>query len=73
MLITAVSTAVSIGVPAFIVVMLLAVGYGYFTREGSGIASHPTHGDDAPGSIGRTESSGQDEGQGSTLETHGTQ
>ncbi len=72
MLIIAVSTAVSVGVPAFIVVMLCAIGYGYFTREGSGIASHPTHGDDAPGSIGRTEASGQDEGEGSMLETHGT-
>ena len=72
MLIIALSTVAKIGIPAFIAVMLMAVGYGYFTREGSGIASHPTHGDDAPGAIGRTESSGQDEGDGSVLATHGT-
>jgi len=73
MLIVAASTAVSIGVPAFILVMLCAIGYGYFTREGSGINSHRSDGrDGAPGAVGHSESSGRDEGEGSAFEQRGT-
>ena len=56
-----------------ILLMLAGVVYGFFTRAGSGINQHRqsrTHG--APGSRGKTEVSGKDEGEGSTLDTHGT-
>lgn len=56
-----------------LVLILVGVIYGFYTREGSGIASHPTDGsDDAPGAKGPSEASGKDEGEGSTLDDHGT-
>jgi hypothetical protein len=58
-----------------IVILLLLVGvvYGFFTRRGSGIDQHRVgHESDAPGGRGKSEVSGKDEGEGSTLDTHGT-
>ena len=73
MLVIAASVIANLGLAAFVVLMLGGVGYGYFTREGSGIDSHPNDGQDgAPGATGRTESTGRDEGEGSALATHGT-
>lgn len=58
---------------AIIVVIFFAVVYGFFTRAGSGIDEHPSDGlDGAPGSKGRSEVSGKDQGEGSALDTHGT-
>lgn len=59
------------------VVLLLLVGLisGFFTRKGSGIDQHPIDSrGESPGAVGRTEISGRDEGQGSAEEfsTHGT-
>lgn len=53
--------------------ILVGVIYGFYTREGSGISSHPHDGsDEAPGAKGPGEASGRDEGEGSTLDDHGT-
>ena len=58
---------------AILLVILVGVVYGYFTRYGSGIDEHPSDGlDGAPGAKGPSEVSGKDEGDGSTLDTHGT-
>jgi hypothetical protein len=58
-----------------VVALLLLAGviYGFFTRHGSGIDQH-RHGGDrgATGATGKSEVSGKDEGEGSTLDTHGT-
>lgn len=54
------------------VLMLAGVIIGFYTRRGSGIASHPTDGrGEAPGAKGRGEASGKDEGEGSNLDDHG--
>ena len=54
------------------VMMMLGVVYGFFTRGGSGIAEHPTDGrGDAPNAQGPAEESGRDEGEGSNLASHG--
>jgi hypothetical protein len=56
-----------------ILLLLAGVVYGFFTRRGSGIDQHrQSRANEAPGSRGRTEVSGKDEGEGSTLDTHGT-
>jgi hypothetical protein len=58
-----------------LVLVLIFAGlvFGYYTRTGSGIDQHPTDGlDGSPGAEGQTELSGRDEGEGSTLDTHGT-
>lgn len=58
---------------AVMVVGLFGVIYGFFTMSGSGIDAHPHDGSDgAPGAEGRSEASGRDEGEGMTLDTHGT-
>jgi len=57
---------------AFLVI-LAGAGYGLFTRAGSGIEEHPRdYADEAPGTQGRSEATGRDEGEGSVLDTHGT-
>lgn len=54
------------------VLMLAGVIIGFYTRRGSGIASHPSDGGDgAPGAKGPGEESGKDEGEGSNLDDHG--
>jgi hypothetical protein len=53
--------------------MLVGVIYGFYTRKGSGIDQHPSGKNaGAPGAVGATEVSGQDQGESSALETHGT-
>jgi hypothetical protein len=57
---------------AFLVI-LVGAGYGLFTRAGSGIEEHPRDDvDEAPGTEGRSEGTGRDEGEGSALDTYGT-
>lgn len=57
---------------AVMLVVLFAAGYGFFTRAGSGIYSHPHDPPtDAPGAQGPSEPTGRDEGEGSTLDEHG--
>jgi len=52
---------------------LLGVIYGFYTKGGSGIAQHPHDGSDgAPGAAGRGEASGRDEGEGTPLDDQGT-
>jgi hypothetical protein len=54
-------------------VILVGAGYGLLTRAGSGIEEHPRDDvDEAPGTEGRSEATGRDEGEGSVLDTHGT-
>ncbi|MEX2194066.1 MAG: hypothetical protein WD844_02165 [Thermoleophilaceae bacterium] len=56
------------------VLMILAVAYGFFTRSGSGIESHPRgrrRGGTTPGAKGRSEASGQDQGESAPMQ-HGT-
>lgn len=56
------------------VLMVFAVAYGFFTRRGSGIESHPRgnrRGGTAPGAKGRSEASGQDQGESAPMQ-HGT-
>jgi len=56
-----------------IVLGLAGVIYGFFTVSGSGIERHPHDGSDgAPGAKGPSEASGRDEGEGSSLDDHGT-
>jgi hypothetical protein len=56
-----------------ILVILAGVVYGFYTRSGSGIDEHPVDSrDESPGAEGPSEVSGKDEGEGSTLDTHGT-
>lgn len=58
---------------AILVVIFLAVAFGFYTRQGSGIDEHPSDGlDGAPGAEGRSEVSGKDQGEGSAFDTHGT-
>jgi flagellar basal body-associated protein FliL len=58
---------------AILLVIFAGVIYGYFTRSGSGIDEHPSDGlDGAPGAKGPSEVSGKDQGEISTLDTHGT-
>jgi hypothetical protein len=56
-----------------LVLMVLFVGIGLYTRRGSGIETRPWDGTQgAPGAAGPEEVSGRDEGEGSTLSQHGT-
>lgn len=58
---------------AIVVVILLSLVIGFYTRRGSGIDEHPSDGlDGAPGAEGRSEVSGKDQGEGSAFDTHGT-
>ena len=61
---------------AVIIILFFAVAYGYFTIRGSGINTRPwaadSDGGSAPGAEGQEEVSGKDQGEGSTLNTHGT-
>jgi hypothetical protein len=72
-------TLLAAGQGAWIFVGVLALilagsVYGYYTVSGSGIAHHPHDGSDgAPGAKGPSESSSKDQGEGSALDTHGTQ
>jgi hypothetical protein len=57
------------------VVLLILVGvvWHFYTRTGSAIDEHPLGKEDqAPGATGRSEISGQDAGEGSAFDTHGT-
>ena len=55
-----------------ILMLLVGVIYGFFTRAGSGIDSHPTDSrGESPGAVGRTEASGQDEGESHVFSSHG--
>ena len=56
----------------FLIVMVVAVIYGLYTRRGSGINPRPYDGTEAPGAKGREELSGRDEGEGSAFNQHGT-
>jgi hypothetical protein len=59
-----------LGVAVAIVAGLI---FGVFTRSGSMIDQHPLDvRDEAPGARGQSELSGRDEGEHSTLDTHGT-
>jgi hypothetical protein len=56
------------------VILLLLVGliYGFFTRSGSGIDSHPTDSrGGSPGAVGPTEASGHDAGESHVFSDHG--
>jgi hypothetical protein len=56
-----------------VVVIVAGLVYGLFTRSGSAINEHPLDArDEAPGAEGQSEISGADQGEGSTLDTHGT-
>lgn len=58
---------------AVLVVLVIAVGIGLFTRKGSGIETRPWDGSQgAPGAAGPEEVSGHDEGEGSSLSQRGT-
>lgn len=58
---------------AVIIVVFFAVVYGYYTRRGSGINQRPNDGlDGSPGAQGRSEIAGNTEGEGSSLDEHGT-
>ena len=57
-----------------VLVMLAGLIYGFYTRGGSGISSHPRgdrRGGTAPGSQGPSEASGRDEGESAPVQ-HGT-
>jgi hypothetical protein len=54
------------------ILILVGLIYGFFTRSGSGIDSHPTDSrGGSPGAVGRTEASGQDEGESHVFSDHG--
>jgi hypothetical protein len=56
-----------------VVVLIVGLIAGFYTRTGSGIDDHPSDGGDgAPGAKGASEPSGQDQGEGSAFSTHGT-
>lgn len=58
---------------AVLVIMVFAVAYALFNRRGSGIALTPWDGSQgAPGAKGKAEVSGKDQGEGSSLNQHGT-
>ena len=58
---------------AVLVILVIAVIYGLYTRQGSGIETRPWDGSEgAPGAEGPEEVSGRDEGEGSALAQHGT-
>ena len=62
---------------SFIFLGVLIVGmfgfiYGFYTRAGSGIDSHPTDSrGESPGAVGKTEASGQDQGESHVFSSHG--
>jgi hypothetical protein len=70
-------TALGAGGWVIVVVALVLLGgvvYGFYTRQGSGIAQHPKgrrRADTAPGAQGRGETSGRDEGEHADVQ-HGT-
>ena len=56
-----------------LVVLVVFVGIALYTRRGSGIETRPWDGTQgAPGAAGPEEVTGRDEGEGSTLNQHGT-
>ena len=56
-----------------LVVMVVFLGIGLFTRRGSGINTRPWDGTGgAPGAAGPEEVTGRDEGEGSALNQRGT-
>ena len=58
---------------AVMIVTLIGVIFALYTRKGSGIETRPWDGSQgAPGAEGAEEVSGQDEGEGSALNQHGT-
>jgi hypothetical protein len=58
---------------AVLVVLVFFVGFGLFTRRGSGINTRPWDGSqNAPGAEGPEEVSGQDEGEVDPLSQRGT-
>lgn len=58
---------------AFLIVFLIVLIYSLYTRQGSGINPRPWDGGEgAEGAKGPEELSGRDEGEGSALQTHGT-
>ncbi len=63
----------SLVVVAVLLILVAAIIYGLYTRQGSGINPRPWDGSEgAPGAEGREELSGRDEGEGSALAQHGT-
>jgi hypothetical protein len=57
----------------FLILMIVAVIYGLYTRRGSGINPRPWDGSQgAPGAEGPEELSGRDEGERTALNQHGT-
>jgi len=58
---------------AFIVVMFLAIAYGYYSRKGSGINQRPTDGrGSAQGASGKSSISTTEDDVERTVGTHGT-
>jgi hypothetical protein len=56
-----------------ILVIVAGLVYGLYTRSGSAIDEHPLDArQEAPGAKGQSEIAGADQGEGSTLDTHGT-
>ena len=56
-----------------ILVIVAGLVYGLYTRSGSAIDEHPLDArQEAPGAKGQSEIAGFDQGEGSTLDTHGT-
>ena len=59
---------------AVLVVMVVFLGIGLYTRRGSGIETRPWDGSQgAPGAAGPEEVTGRDEGEGSSLDQRGTE
>lgn len=55
-----------------VLVVLVSAAYGIYSREGSGISTHPHDAPtDAPGAEGPGEPTGRDEGEGTPLDEHG--
>lgn len=59
----------------FLVVLFLAIAYGYYTKTGSGISQRPSDGrGQAPGAEGASSiTTTDDDGDERTVGTHGTQ
>ena len=58
---------------AFVVVMFLAIVYGFYTYSGSMINAHPNDGlDGAPGSAGPSDAAGKGRSTGTTSPGHST-
>ena len=72
---TVIASSGGLIVVAVCIVIVVAVAFGIFSRQGSEIGEHPLGGernDGAPGAEGPSEMSGQDADVSSAFDEHGT-